>query len=241
MGELAEKGSNKAKKILNKDFVILDRFKKDNYSYAKVKFLETGNVDTFRTSQIKEGAIKDRFAKNVCGVACIGNATKVGNESHYTRWRNMIFRCYDKDNINFHQYGDVGIFVEDEWLCFENYLKDIVLLEGYDEDLVRDGILQIDKDLKCRELNIEPKRYGKNTCVWMTHSDNASLNKGRRQEYKNPTEPLLIATNIETGEIVEVFNIKDFSSERNITYRAIFKVLNGEQKQTKNWRFKRNE
>lgn len=50
-----------------------------------------------------------------------GNSLRV----HYQRWRSMIGRCHDIDNISFCNYGAKGIKVCDRWMDFNLFLMDV--------------------------------------------------------------------------------------------------------------------
>jgi len=58
----------------------------------------------------------------------------------------MIYRCYSETDKDYSKYGAKNIYVDERWHCFENYIKDVVELEGYDEDKVRRNELCLDKD-----------------------------------------------------------------------------------------------
>ena len=72
----------------------------------------------------------------VCGIGYIKDII-ISKEirPYYTRWRNMIERCYNKKSINYKKYGAKGVTVSNDWLCFDNFYKDIKELDGFDETL----------------------------------------------------------------------------------------------------------
>lgn len=70
-------------------------------------------------------------------------------------WVNMIQRCYNKNNPQFKDYGDRGIFVCDEWRNNFDLFKQWALKNGYDDNLFID---RIDNDKEyapynCRFVN----------------------------------------------------------------------------------------
>lgn len=83
------------------------------------------------------------------------------NSKLYRVWSNMRGRCNNPTDSSYKHYGALGITVDKEW---DNYtaFKEWAVNAGY-----REG-LSLDKDRKCIELGIDPKRYGPSTCEWTT-------------------------------------------------------------------------
>lgn len=48
-----------------------------------------------------------------------------GQSPTYRSWAHMIQRCRNPNNSNYRHYGEAGIVVCDEWLSFENFLRDM--------------------------------------------------------------------------------------------------------------------
>ena len=139
-----------------------------------VKFLETGTIKDFvARSAIVEGSVKDPYYPHILGIACIGNAKTTGNLYLYQTWQNMIRRCYDTKRHNYSSYGGRGYIVDKRWLCFENFLKDVPTLPGYDLDLILQGKLVLDKDGLA--ANKDCKIYSPTTTRWVTPEENANL------------------------------------------------------------------
>lgn len=80
----------------------------------------------------------------------------------------MIQRCYNPNHPNYELYGGRGVTVCDEWK--EDNMKYIswAIENGYKIGL------QIDKDIKCKELNIEPPVYSPETCSILTRKENSN-------------------------------------------------------------------
>ncbi len=43
----------------------------------------------------------------------------------YSTWHNMIDRCYNPNNLGFHDYGARGISVCDRWMELKNFVEDM--------------------------------------------------------------------------------------------------------------------
>ena len=164
------------------DFVFLQEVEPYRYttSYgrpqtermAKIRFLQTNTEIIVRVRDAIAGRIKDPYYPKICGVAYTGNTyTNKDHKFFYDKWRAMIDRCYNKNNSNYKYYKNHS--VDPEWLCFENFLRDVPLIAGYHEMIAnRDKIkYSLDKDIL--QPRIENKIYSKNTCMWIPLSENS--------------------------------------------------------------------
>ncbi len=199
---------------------------KEENDYYKVKFLRTGTIKKFRSSQIKNGDIRDCYSKSVCGVACTGDIkTKGKYKPYYSVWHDMINRCYNPNNKQSETYKNVTVC--DEWLIFKNFYDEVKEIEGFDEVLFEKGELVLDKDIKQRFL--KHKIYSKNTCKWVSKREN---NKIQDKQQK----PFIAISPI--GEIFKDYNITDFARKHSLERRSISSVLHGRIKTTRGWSFK---
>lgn len=80
---------------------------------------------------------------------------KTNRKSHalYSRWNNIISRCYNKNSKDYKWYGGIGIRVCDRWLDFFLFAED--MYPSYQEGLTLD-----------RKEN--DKGYSKDNCRWVT-------------------------------------------------------------------------
>jgi predicted SprT family Zn-dependent metalloprotease len=92
------------------------------------------------------------------------SVTKHGlnQSSTYKSWENVIGRCTNPNNTNFHHYGGRGITVCEEWVNFENFYKDM-------------GDRPLGKEIDRINNNLG---YFKENCRWVTHAENL---KNRRR------------------------------------------------------------
>jgi len=60
-----------------------------------------------------------------CLRGIINTTHGMSNTKTYHVWNNMIRRCEDENNKDYHNYGERGIEVCTEWYDFENFLKDM--------------------------------------------------------------------------------------------------------------------
>lgn len=196
---------------------------------AVVRFLNTGTEKQFRTCWIKDGCIRDPYAKSLCGVACTGDIkTKGKYKPYYAVWHDMINRCYNQNNKRAGAYSTV--FVDDRWLVFENFYNDCKEIDGFDEELFVLGKLVLDKDIKQRYSR--SKIYSKDTCVWVDKHTNNRIQDGQQKPFV-AISPF--------GKEYHSYNITDFAREHGLNRKNISAVLHGRGKTVHGWRFSYEE
>ena len=92
----------------------------------RVKFLSTGTEVITTATNIRKGAVKDRFYPIVAGVGYLGLATTTTNPKLYARWKRMLQACYDPFHVDYPSNGAIGVTVDPRWFSYENYQADIV-------------------------------------------------------------------------------------------------------------------
>ena len=144
------------------DFEVLEYLGNSRYV---IRFVKTGTKIETTKHHIKSGCTMDRFYPSVSGIGFLGDKY---NSTHFLckRWNKMLSRCYNSKNKAYKHYGAIGIKVCDRWHNFSNYVDDVILLEGYNEEMAKSGKLQLDKDI----INREAKVYSPETCSWVTQS-----------------------------------------------------------------------
>jgi len=161
---------------------ILNEKYKNGARKFKAKFIDTGFEITSTAWNIQTGRIRDQFFKSVAGVGYLGNISH--KHFLYNRWRSMISRCYSETDKDYKNYGAKGIYVCDEWHCFEIYVNDVIKLEGYNELKVRNRELNLDKDILS---DLDNKCYSPETCKWVTVLENIKAQQPRTVKYFEAT------------------------------------------------------
>lgn len=122
--------------------------------------------------QVKRGMTKS------CGCYSVDYPSRyvhgVSNNSLYRIWCNIISRCYDKKSINYHNYGERGVFMCDDWLKDPKLFIDWAIANGWKKGL------QVDKDIKSKELGISPAFYSPDTCSIVTQEENLNCTRASK-------------------------------------------------------------
>lgn len=98
---------------------IAERLPEDRWWYLKCR-CDCGNETRITPSQFNRKVVKS------CG--CLkrtlhGSYDGCTKHPLYGAWKNMLNRCENPDNRNYHHYGGRGITVCDEWHEFSNFIK----------------------------------------------------------------------------------------------------------------------
>lgn len=207
-------------------FIVLELV--DKKKYYKVKFLDSGYKTIVNHKEMSIGTVKDKYYKNICDVACVGDVIATDYLKEYTKWNHMIQRCYNPTNKAYKNYGLKGVAVCERWLCFEYFLEDIPLIEGYDKEKFYLGELELDKDIK--QLYKVSKIYSLETCMFLSKTKNVEISNLQQQKEFEGVSP--------EGKIYISNNITKFCEEHNLYRHGVSKCLRDLQKTIKGWKFR---
>ena len=207
------------------------------YKYYLCKF-EDGTVVEARTSQIKKGTVRNPNCPSICERGYLGEGRwkfyiNQKPTKEYRLFLNILNRCYNPNANAYSEYGGQGVTLSSDLFNFQNFCNMISHLPHY-EDWKSDqsGDWQIDKDLLCDKLNIDPKIYSSETCCFITRQENIS----ERNKRVSVTGKTYIGIS-PTGEKYEFANIKQFSREHNLQDTHIGNCIHGKVTQHKGWTF----
>ena len=213
------------------DFKIveLDHIDKHHEKWYLIEFIETGFPYVTKAQSIKNGSVKDYMLPTVYGVGYLGERNLINNKhkKFIGLWRGMLGRCYSESNASYEQYGGIGVTVDERWHNYKKFAEDIPNLEGYDEDLYERGLLELDKDIK--QVGINNKVYSKDTCIFITPSENVSFGNDRMRRD-------VLGYNPKDG-LVEVYNCNQFAKDNNIAIGSIYRSIDGESLGACGWVF----
>lgn len=135
----------------------------------EIEFEEINGIKHKRLAKRKNiiaGEVKNPYYPVIYGVGYLGNTSKKGNDYIYSRWKSMLKRCYEPNHDNYRWYGAKGVSVDKRWHCFENFLNDFFLIDGYDENNIKN--LHLDKDIKIPGNKI----YSLKACKFVSANEN---------------------------------------------------------------------
>ncbi|MFA6916964.1 MAG: hypothetical protein WC222_11245 [Parachlamydiales bacterium] len=143
--------------ILGNNIIFLNEVSKKRKNYTRALFkCHCGKVFESDISPIKSLNTKSCGCLNTSDVRSKRETTH-GYYGHtvYRKWISMKERCYRVKAFNYHKYGGRGIQVCEEWKDdFLSYYNYVINLDGYNEDLLKQNKLSIDR--KDNNGNYEP-------------------------------------------------------------------------------------
>jgi hypothetical protein len=134
--------------ILGNNIVFLNEVKRTKKNYSRALFqCHCGKEFESDISPIKSFNTKSCGCLNTSEIIA-KRETKHGLYGHtiYKKWISMNERCYRIKASNYNKYGGRGIQVCDLWRnSFIEYYKYVISLEGYNESLLKQNLISIDR------------------------------------------------------------------------------------------------
>lgn len=204
------------KKFVSKksgEYIVLDRtvVKNKNQQY-RVQFTATNFITEASKPNIKNGYVLDPYSKNICDRGFLGQISEKPPyyTSAYNMWRNMMIRCYDPSNPQYHIYGGNNVCVDTYWHCFANFLADLPTIPYFNSWKGNPSEYNLDKDYFGSEC------YSRDTCIFLTKLHN--------KELSNHT-PIKVRFS-DNSETV-FFSQKDFAEEYGLDSRRVSEQMLG--------------
>ena len=229
----------KFKNTNNEDFVIIGKSsKKENFI---IKFSNEVVLEV-RYTEISNGGIKNLNTKSFLNIGFIGygkHKTTINNKKtiEYVTWEKMITRCYNENYKKYRSSYD-SVIVDTRWHNFQNFCDDIITLKGHLEWKNKENRYCLDKDILCEKLKIAPKIYSKDTCMFISISEN-SKESGIRNLKKYLTGLKYKATRIDDGYQEIFYNQTEFSSKYNLDRRCVNGCILKHQNKHRGWTFEK--
>jgi hypothetical protein len=156
----------------------------------------------------------------------------------YSIYRGVKSRCYNKNEKAYKNYGGRGITMCDEWLNDVTKFYEWAMSNGYSDELT------LDKDYLCNKLNIYPKIYSPETCMWAdashqnkhrefyerTSTKNKNSYLYRNTEYVKEKITRVVKMDIDMNVIKEYNSLQDASRDTEVNSGGISKCCNGKRK-----------
>lgn len=218
----------------NGNLEIIER----NNNIIIVRFLDTGYIRSSTINKLKSGVIKDKYRPIVYGIGYYGE-NKIPNSKTkrilYTRWKNMLSRCYNPKNKYYKIYGGSGVTVSKRWHNFSNFIEDVKKLKGWNETDLLSNKITLDKDKLQKDKKQHEKIYSKDTCCWLSVKEQNSLIDF---EKSHKHEMILFIWEY-NGNSGVYFGIGKFAREHNLIKSQISKCIDGIYSQHKGYKFKK--
>jgi hypothetical protein len=189
-----------------------------NYNNVSVRFLVTGFESVTNAGSITNGSVKDLMHPRVFGVGYVGVGThkptiKGNRTASYSRWIDMLRRCYSEKFIaNNKSYTNCKVC--DEWHSFQVFSDWFYENYKYGCDL--------DKDI----LSGENKIYSPVTCCFVSPEVNSLYARGcMDKEYCISKD----------GNNFKFNNINKASKELGLDCGNLCRLVNNKTKSHKGW------
>ena len=151
----------------------------DSKRIVRIKFLNTGYEynTTLRIAElgnVKDYSIKYSDRHLDTNIDPVLYNDYIINILH-NRWNSMMRRCYNENDINYSDYGLVGVKVVDRWHNVDNYISDIMLVENFEKFYYNPSKYHLDKDYYQLHLPKSERYYGPGRCIFLSIYDNDNL------------------------------------------------------------------
>lgn len=180
---------------INNWFIISEPFVIKEHKYVRCQ------CDCFKKT-IRDIAITKLLHGRTKSCGCKNNKRKIIEKEHfelYKRFRGMLGRCYNPNNIGFSKYGGKGVKICDEWLNDFSKFKEWSLANGYRKDLTIDRI----------NPNKLERGYSPENCQWITRSENSKRVTQSRDEIINMQRQEIILLKEKNNKLKELLNSKE--------------------------------
>ena len=140
---------------------------------------DCGNTKSISTGKLTSGNTRS------CGCLKLESDAKqhgvikhnLSRTRFYSIWTNARQRCFNPNQTAYAKYGARGIKVSEEWLNFDNFVKD--MYQSYLEHVENYGTVNTTLD------RIDSaKGYSKDNCRWATMKEQTNNPTNRRKKYK---------------------------------------------------------
>ena len=161
------------------------------------------------------------------------------NKIIYKKWCHMLERVYSEKIHERHPtYINATICIEWHWLS--KFVEDFKKIDGYDEEKLLNGELELDKDIKSNGIN---KEYSLENCMFVSQSENTKqAMKTRNNNYlkgeshpmydthrygkNSPNKKQIIQRDLD-GNLIKIWDYAKQASEEieNINYKCLMRIL----------------
>lgn len=192
-----------------------------------IRFNDTGSLVECNRPNMRRGQVRDPYKKTVFGEGCLGVYKEKPKyyTAAYNLWYNMMRRCYDRSLPEYYLYGGAGIFVDQDWRCFANFIRDLHQLPWFNSWKESPNAYDLDKDYYGGNC------YSKQTCLFLPSKYNQALPNLDGSKY--------VATNLETNDKYEFTVQRWFARDVGIKHSQAISTALQSSGNTNGWHFER--
>lgn len=206
-----------------------------NNAYTKALYkCECGNIKEINIRKVKEL----RTLSCGCLVHSGKNSRTHGYSKHplYKIFKGILARCYNVNFPAYERYGGKGVKVCEEWLSDYSSFVKWGLANGWKKGL------EVDKDIKAKQLGIKPILYSPEMCQFVTRRKNCNARSSNVEiTYNGHTKNIsewATELNISPSRIrqrIEVlgWSVEDALSKKNHSIKEI--LFNGKSQSISAW------
>lgn len=159
--------------------------------------------------------------------ACTRSESQNYKHPLYAIWNGIKQRCYSVKRKDYCRYGGIGVTMCDEWKNSSDSFISWCIANGWRSELV------VDKDIKCRELNITPTVYSPDTISFISIQKNAE-EANAKTVFQYTINGEFVAEHVSCTEAGKLFGINNKSTIANAC-RGVAKTAYGFV-----WKYKNN-
>lgn len=146
---------------------VLSIIERKNAKPIAVCLCECGKEKNISLQDLRNG--KTRSCGCLLSEASRDRMSTHGLSGHpiYRIWKGIRKRCYNKNDKRYPDYGGRGVVMCEEWFNYPEKFFEWAVANGWKKGL------DIDKDIKAKELGVEPLLYSPERCMFVTRRANS--------------------------------------------------------------------
>lgn len=147
----------------------------NDFNFNTIKYINKANIITGDISSVIDPYKFTSYNNSAClGMPELLGYRTISENPLYSRWVDMIKRCYVPTCKEFANYGAIGVKTIYWWRCYEYFLRDAICLPNYNEFINNPKDYSFDKDFLQMNIPDNQKIYSPQTCMFVEKSYNCA-------------------------------------------------------------------